>query len=40
MEKFRAGTIEKLFYQNAIRILKLEGAVANATKAAAALAAG
>jgi predicted TIM-barrel fold metal-dependent hydrolase len=40
MENFRAGTIDKLFYQNAIRILKLEGAVENATKAAAALAAG
>jgi hypothetical protein len=40
MEGFKPGVIDKLFYQNAIRILKLEGAVENATKAAAALAAG
>jgi hypothetical protein len=34
MEKFRPGVIEKLFHQNAIRILKLEDAVAKATAAA------
>jgi predicted TIM-barrel fold metal-dependent hydrolase len=35
MENFRPGVIDKLFHQNAIRILKLESAVAAATKAAA-----
>jgi len=34
MENFRPGVIDKLFRQNAIRILKLESAVAAATKAA------
>jgi uncharacterized protein len=34
MENFRPGVIDKLFHQNAIRILKLEAAVAAATKAA------
>jgi predicted TIM-barrel fold metal-dependent hydrolase len=34
MENFRPGVIDKLFHQNAIRILKLEDAVAAATKAA------
>jgi predicted TIM-barrel fold metal-dependent hydrolase len=34
MENFRPGVIDKLFHQNAIRILKLENAVAAATKAA------
>jgi predicted TIM-barrel fold metal-dependent hydrolase len=34
MENFRPGVIDKLFHQNAIRILKLEAAVATATKAA------
>jgi len=34
MENFRPGVIEKLFHQNATRILKLEGAVAKATAAA------
>ncbi len=34
MEKFRPGVIDKLFHQNAIRILNLEAAVAAATKAA------
>ena len=33
MAGFRPGIIEKLFYQNAIRILKLEAAVAAAVKA-------
>lgn len=35
MAGFRAGVIEKLFYQNATRILGLEGAVAKAAAAAA-----
>jgi hypothetical protein len=34
MENFRAGVIEKLFHQNATRILKLEDAVAKAHAAA------
>jgi predicted TIM-barrel fold metal-dependent hydrolase len=34
MEGFRPGVIDKLFHQNAIRILKLEHAVAAATRAA------
>jgi predicted TIM-barrel fold metal-dependent hydrolase len=34
MEKFRPGVIEKLFTENAIRILNLQDAVAVATKAA------
>jgi predicted TIM-barrel fold metal-dependent hydrolase len=34
MENFRPGVIDKLFHQNAIRILKLQDAVAAATKAA------
>jgi hypothetical protein len=34
MEGFRPGVVEKLFYQNATRILKLEDAVAAATRAA------
>jgi len=38
MENFRPGVIEKLFYKNAIRILKLEDAVAKAEKAAGAAA--
>ena len=33
MEGFRSGVIEKLFYQNATRILKLEDAVARAISA-------
>jgi predicted TIM-barrel fold metal-dependent hydrolase len=32
MENFRPGIIEKLFYKNAVRILKLEDAVAAATR--------
>jgi predicted TIM-barrel fold metal-dependent hydrolase len=35
MENFRAGVIEKLFHQNATRILKLEDAVAKAVAAGA-----
>jgi predicted TIM-barrel fold metal-dependent hydrolase len=34
MAGFRPGIIEKLFYKNTTRILKLEGAVAKATAAA------
>jgi predicted TIM-barrel fold metal-dependent hydrolase len=34
MEGFRAGTIDKLFYLNAVRILKLEDAVAKAGRKA------
>jgi predicted TIM-barrel fold metal-dependent hydrolase len=34
MEGFKPGIIEKLFHQNAVRILKLEDAVAAATRAA------
>jgi hypothetical protein len=34
MEKFRPGVIEKLFTENAIRILNLQDAVAAAKKAA------
>ena len=34
MENFRPGVIDKLFHQNAIRILKLESAVGAAVKAA------
>jgi hypothetical protein len=37
MEKFRPGVIEKLFYQNATRILQLEGAIAKADAARAAM---
>jgi predicted TIM-barrel fold metal-dependent hydrolase len=37
MEKFRPGVIEKLFYQNATRILNLEGAIAKADAARAAM---
>jgi hypothetical protein len=35
MEGFRPGVVEKLFYQNATRILKLEDAVARALAATA-----
>jgi predicted TIM-barrel fold metal-dependent hydrolase len=34
MENFRPGVIDKLFHQNAVRILNLADAVAAATKAA------
>jgi hypothetical protein len=34
MEGFRPGVVEKLFHQNATRILKLENAVAAASRAA------
>jgi predicted TIM-barrel fold metal-dependent hydrolase len=34
MEGFKPGVIDKLFRLNAIRILKLEGAIAAATRAA------
>jgi predicted TIM-barrel fold metal-dependent hydrolase len=33
MEGFKPGIIEKLFYENATRILNLEAAIAHATKA-------
>jgi uncharacterized protein len=33
MAGFRAGVIEKLFYQNATRILNLESAIESATAA-------
>ena len=39
MEGFKPGTIEKLFQENAIRILKLDAAIAHAKAAAAAMAA-
>jgi hypothetical protein len=38
MEGFKPAIIDKLFHQNATRILKLESAVAAAERAAAALA--
>jgi predicted TIM-barrel fold metal-dependent hydrolase len=37
MENFRSGVIEKLFYQNATRILKLDSAIAKADAARAAM---
>ena len=37
MEGFKPAVIDKLFHQNAIRILRLEGAVEAASRAAAAL---